>query len=270
MSADAQKISDIIIECAEKYILPRYKALEQHQISTKTSPRDLVTQADLDVEEHLTRVLPEILPGSVVIGEEEASKNPALLEQLDDKSLKIWIVDPVDGTHNFVHGKKEFGVMLALIENGETRQGWIYDVLGKEMTVAERGGGAFAGSQKLKVNPQNSAAKMIGHINPLFFPKQYREHIQQSVKKFGSALSMSCAAHEYLRVAKGEAQFCIYSRLKPWDHVAGALIVEEAGGCAAKWDGARYTPQDRDKGLIVAAGKEDWQEVYSALLAGVL
>ncbi|MCE7886067.1 MAG: inositol monophosphatase [Alphaproteobacteria bacterium PRO2] len=270
MSADTQKVSGVIIECAEKYILPRYKALAQHEISAKTSPRDLVTQADLDVEEHLTRVLPGLLPGSIVIGEEAASKNPALLDQLDDKSLKIWIVDPVDGTHNFVHSKREFGVMLALIENGEARQGWIYDVLGKEMTVAERGGGAFAGSRKLNVNAQNAAAKMSGHINPWFFPKQYREYIQQSVKKFGSTFSMACAAHEYLRVAKGEAQFCIYSRLKPWDHVAGTLIVEEAGGYAAKWDGARYTPQDRDKGLIVAAGEKDWREVYDVLLKDVL
>ena len=154
MSVDSQKVSEIIVECADKYILPRYKALAQHEISAKTSPRDLVTQADLDVEEHLTRVLPDLLPGSVVIGEEAASKNPALLDQLDDKSLKIWIVDPVDGTHNFVHSKREFGVMLALIENGEARQGWIYDVLGKEMTVAERGGGAFVGSQKFSIlNP---------------------------------------------------------------------------------------------------------------------
>ncbi|MGB4106706.1 MAG: inositol monophosphatase [Alphaproteobacteria bacterium] len=270
MSADSHNIADIIIECAEKYILPRYKALEQHQISSKTSPRDLVTQADLDVEEHLTRVLPELLPGSIVIGEEAASANPALLDQLRDKSLKIWIVDPVDGTHNFVHGKREFGVMLALIENGEARRGWIYDVLGKEMTIGERGGGAFTGSRKLKVNSQNSANKMNGHINPWFFPKQYRDHIQSGVKKFSGTHSMACAAHEYLHVARGETQFCIYSRLKPWDHVAGALIVEEAGGYAAKWDGTPYIPADRDTGLIVAAGKEDWQEVYDALLRDVL
>lgn len=270
MSVDSQKVSEIIVECADKYILPRYKALAQHEISAKTSPRDLVTQADLDVEEHLIRVLPDLLPGSVVIGEEAASKNPALLDQLDDKSLKIWIVDPVDGTHNFVHSKREFGVMLALIEKGEARQGWIYDVLGKEMTVAERGGGAFAGSQKLKVNPQNDAGKLHGHINPGFFPKQYRDHIHNAVKKFGGTRSMACAAHEYLRVAKGEAQFCIYSRLKPWDHVAGALIVEEAGGYAATWSGERYKPQDRDTGLIVAAGEKDWQEVYNVLLKDVL
>lgn len=270
MSADSDKVSQVIVECAEKYILPRYKALAEHEISAKTSPRDLVTQADLDVEEHLTRVLPDLLPGSIVIGEEAASKNPALLDQLDDRSLKIWIVDPVDGTHNFVHSKREFGVMLALIENGEARQGWIYDVLGKEMTVAERGGGAFAGSKKLMVNAQNAAAKMSGHINPWFFPKRYREYIHESVKKFGSTHSMACAAHEYLKVAKGEAQFCIYSRLKPWDHVAGALIVEEAGGYAATWGGERYKPQDRDTGLIVAAGETDWQEVYDALLQGVL
>ena len=270
MNADSEKVSSIIVECAEKYILPRYKALEQHQISSKTSPRDLVTQADLDVEHHLERVLPDLLSGSIVIGEEAASRAPAILDRLKDKSLTIWVVDPVDGTHNFVHHKREFGVMLSLIRYGETKQAWIYDVLGKEMTVAELGGGAFSGSRRLKVNPKSPASEISGHINPLFFPRQYRDHIQSAIKKFKKTYSMACAAHEYLRVARGDAQFSIYSRLKPWDHLAGALIVEEAGGHVAKWDRSPYMAQDHNAGLIVAASQENWNEVYGNLLEGVL
>jgi fructose-1,6-bisphosphatase/inositol monophosphatase family enzyme len=270
MSVDFESVSTIIKECAERYILPRYQKLLHHEISSKTSPRDLVTHADLDVEAHLIRTLPDLLPGSIVIGEEGASKEPKVLEQLADKNLNIWVVDPVDGTHNFVHGKREFGVMLALVRNGETTQAWIYDVLGKEMTIAEKGGGATAGNKKLSVKATDTTSKMHGHINPWFFPKDYRDHIKKAVEKFGSTQSMACAAHEYLNVAKGNAQFCIYSRLKPWDHLAGTLIVEEAGGYVAKWDGKPYTPQEHGVGLITAASQDNWQNVYDVLLKGLV
>ncbi len=266
MTVDAAVVSSIIVECAERYILPRYKQLAAHEISAKTSPRDLVTQADLDVEEHLIRTLPGLLHGSVVIGEEGASRDPGILNQLGDKNLKIWVVDPVDGTHNFVHGKREFGVMLALIEAGEVRQSWIYDVLGQEMTVAERGGGAFSNSKKLQVRAVREKKLMSGHVNAQFFPGNHREHIKAALAQFGECLSMSCAAHEYLRVARGDAQFSIYSRLKPWDHLAGALIVEEAGGYCAKWDGGPYVPKDKDVGLLVSSDRESWSDVMKAFI----
>ncbi len=263
---NADDVSTIIKECAERYILPRYKALAAHEISTKSSPRDLVTQADIDVEDHLTRTLPGLLAGSVVIGEEAASKNPELLDQLHDRDLKIWVVDPVDGTYNFVNSKREFGVMLALVERGETRQAWIYDILGKEMTVAEQGSGAYSNSTKLKVKPLKNKKDMTGHINPVFFPKQYREQIAAGMNDFYACMSLACAAHEYLRVARGDAQFSIYSRLKPWDHLAGTLIVREAGGYTVKWDGSPYTPQDNNVGLIACTDKDTWGAVYDSFL----
>jgi fructose-1,6-bisphosphatase/inositol monophosphatase family enzyme len=263
---NAEDVSTIIKECAERYILPRYKQLAAHEISTKTSPRDLVTQADIDVEDHLTRTLPGLLPGSIVIGEEAASKTPELLKQLQDKSLKIWIVDPVDGTHNFVHSKREFGVMLALVENGETTRSWIYDVLGKEMTVAEKGAGSFANGKKLAVKSKAEKKDMAGHVNSQFFPKQYRDDVKAAMEQFGDCVSLSCAAHEYLRVARGQAQFSIYSRLKPWDHLAGALIVGEAGGYTAMWSGEPYTPRDVDVGLITASDRHVWENVLSAFI----
>jgi fructose-1,6-bisphosphatase/inositol monophosphatase family enzyme len=263
---NADDVSTILKECAERYILPRYKALAAHEISTKSSPRDLVTQADLDVEDHLTRTLPGLLAGSIVIGEEAASKNPGLLDQLHDRDLKIWVVDPVDGTFNFVNSKREFGVMLALVERGETRQAWIYDILGKEMTVAERGSGAYANGKKLQVKPVLSKHEMSGHVSPMFFPKRYRDNVQNAVLQFGPTSSLSCAAHEYLRVARGLTQFAIYYRLKPWDHLAGTLIVNEAGGYTAKWDGTSYMPQDKDVGLIACTDKDTWGAVYEAFL----
>lgn len=261
-------ISKIIIECAERYILPRYKMLEQSQISTKTGPRDLVTQADIDVEERLKKVLPGIMPGSVVIGEEGVSSGQASLDALKDTSRPVWVVDPVDGTHNFVHHKREFGVMLACVIGGVTQYSWIYDVLGPDMLVAERGSGAFISGERLKVSSGRSIDYFDGHLNPGYFPREYREHIREARGRFKSCDSLNCAAHEYLRVASGQAQFSLYSRLKPWDHLPGALMVQEAGGFVAQWDGSPYTPQDHHTGLLVAASQENWDAVYDVFLKG--
>lgn len=267
---DVDKISDILRECAERYIIPRYKLLEQHEISTKSGPRDLVTQADIDVEEHLKLVLPGLLPGSIVVGEEGVSSGLISLDLLSDDTRPVWVVDPVDGTHNFVHHKREFGVMLACVIGGRVEYGWIYDVLGSEMLVAERGAGAFAGSQKLQVQPMQALSNMAGHLNPVYFPKEYKEHIRHARGLFRSCDTLNCAAHEYLRIAKGQAQFSIYSRMKPWDHLPGALIVEEAGGYVARWDREPYAAKDSHVGLIIAASEADWNMVYDVFLKDAL
>ena len=261
-----EKIAEIIIECAEKYILPRYKLLEDHEIQTKSGPNDLVTQADLDVEAHLTRILPDLLPGSVVIGEESASENPDMLNILQDDTQKLWIVDPVDGTGNFVRHEREFGVMLACIMNGETQLSWIYDVLGKEIAITERGSGAFIGSTRLQVDPEVDLGKLSGYINPKYFPKNIQDEIKEIMQSFDRCKSLNCAAHEYLHLAKGETHFSIYSRLKACDHLPGVFMAAEAGAYIAKWDGNPYTPKDHHTGLISASNQDVWDHVFNQFL----
>lgn len=264
---EPDKIGDILIEAADTYILPRYNALGDAQISTKTGPNDLVTQADIDVEKHLARILPQMLPDSVFIGEEGVSNGEISLDVLNDNSRPVWVADPVDGTFNFVHGKREFAVMLGLIIDGKTRYGWIYDVLGKEMNIAEAGGGAFSNGVRLEVANVNTPAEMVGHISPKYFPQEYRAHINVQRETFKQCSSLGCAAHEYLRVARGDAQFSVYSRLKPWDHIAGSLMVREAGGSVTAWDGKTYTPQDLDKGIVVSADSDDgWKDVLDIFM----
>jgi fructose-1,6-bisphosphatase/inositol monophosphatase family enzyme len=265
-----EKISAILRECAHLYITPRYQKLKQEEISSKTGPHDLVTQADLDVEHHLTRILPAHLPGSIVIGEESVSGGHSSVAVLQDKSQKIWIIDPVDGTHNFVNGKPDFGVMLACVINGRTEISWIYDVLKDCMFVAEKGSGAYQDAKRLRINAQPSALnKMTAHINYKYFPKNLRLQVQESMGVFESAFSVGSAAHEYTRIASGASHLAVYSRLKPWDHLPGALLVEEAGGYLAKWDREPYTPQDDSVGLMVTTDKFMWDEAYKAVFADI-
>lgn len=260
-TVDVERVAALIREAAKEFILPRFRRLLDHEISTKTGPRDLVTQADIDVENHLSRILPDILPGSLVLGEEGVAGGTVGIDLLQDRGSDLWILDPVDGTYNFVHGREEFAVMMALVRGGETRMAWIYDVPADRMTAAEAGSGSFTEGGRLSVRPETQESEMTGFVSSRFFPKPMQERIAQGRALFKNAIPLGSAAHEYLRVADGRAQFSIYSRLKPWDHLPGALIVREAGGHVAKWDGRPYVPQDHDAGLIAAASPEIWENV---------
>jgi fructose-1,6-bisphosphatase/inositol monophosphatase family enzyme len=263
---DPDKISALIIECADLYIVPRYNALADHEIMQKTGPNDLVTQADIDVENHLIRVLPDLYPGSVVVGEEGVSNGTVDANLLQGPG-KFWIVDPVDGTNNFVKRKREFGVMMAYVVDGVTQAAWIYDVLGKEMTAAEQGAGAFCAGSRLALSGHDRPmSEITGFMSLRYFPKEQRAALKESQKKFGMTDPLFCAAHEYLGVAKGVRDFALYSRLKPWDHVPGALIVAESGGFVAKWDGSPYTARDHDGGLIAARSREIWEKVHATIV----
>jgi fructose-1,6-bisphosphatase/inositol monophosphatase family enzyme len=265
---DTDKVSGILVECAERFILPRYRQLAAHEISTKTGPMDLVTHADLEVEEHLKKVLPALLPGSVFIGEEGVSSGGASLDTLKDKTQKVWVADPVDGTRNFVEQRREFGVMLALAQGGEITHAWIYDILGKSMITAEKGAGALVDGLRVHIHAiDKEPAEMNGFMNPHYFPKELRPKAKEAAKHFNSWKSLNCAAHEYLGLLQGRADFAIYSRSKPWDHLPGTLIVQEAGGYVAKLDGSPYTPQDDRVALIAATSEANWHAVLKVFKA---
>lgn len=260
-----EKVADLIIEASEMHIMPRYQALEEHEISSKTSPSDLVTQADLDMEAHLKRVLPDLLPGSVIIGEEGISKGEDTLDVLKDDSQKVWVVDPVDGTRNFVNAKPKFGAMAACVIGGETQVSWIYDVLAKEMYIAEKTSGSYKNGTRLTVNTEERFDHMDVHINYRYFPKDLKDDMQKFISQFKSEASLGSSAHEYTRIAKGEADASFYSRSRVWDNLPGVLLVEESGGYVSKADKTDFHPSNDKANLIVTTSEENWGRIHQEL-----
>jgi fructose-1,6-bisphosphatase/inositol monophosphatase family enzyme len=252
-SVDTDKVSALIVEAADTLIVPRFKQLQQGEIGTKSGPDDLVTIADREAEAFLAEALPRLYPGTVLIGEESVSEGRASLETLKERDRLIWVADPVDGTHNFVDGKREFGVKLAAVYNDEVLYGWIYDVIGKKMMVAEKGAGAFFDGERLKTAAPKTIGDMTGHAGMKYFPEKVRPFLRDAKEKIGEVYSLSCAAHEYLRIASGLSDFGIYSRVKAWDHLAGTLAVREAGGSVSLWNGKPYVPSFSGHGLLVAS-----------------
>lgn len=264
---DPHKIADILREQALIHILPRFRKLATHEIMSKTSPTDLVTVADQEMEKALIEILPQFLPGSIVLGEEGVSIGDITLDALDDTSRPIWVTDPVDGTSNFAHGKEDFCTMLALVINGITVMSWIYDPLTERMMIAERGAGAYLDHEKMVLpNTIEPLRNLNGFLGLKYFPKSMRPHVKDVQHQVRSLYTIGCAGHEYLRLARGLADFGIYTRIKPWDHLAGQLMLTEAGGYMACWDGTPYTPQTRSGGILAVTNQEQWQDLYALFL----
>lgn len=270
-AVDMDKVSDILREQTAIHIMPRFRQLASHEIMTKTSPTDLVTVADKDMERALIDILPNLLPGSIVLGEEGVSAGDISLDTLTDISRPVWVTDPVDGTHNFAHGKEEFCTMLALVVDGITQASWIYDPVNSTMFTAIKGEGAYRNDERLNLKPDSRTLPTLeGFAGLKYFRKEMRPHIQAQSSQVQKLSSLFCAGHEYMRMATGQADFSIYTKVMPWDHLAGQLIYQEGGGQHAQWSGQPYTPQTKFGGILSASSPEIWDEIHKLFLEKII
>jgi fructose-1,6-bisphosphatase/inositol monophosphatase family enzyme len=268
MNLNISQVSELIIDVAAREALPRFQSLQDHEIMKKAAG-DLVTVADLAVERQLTDRLQEMLPGSLVVGEEAAEADPNLFKLFKQTPQPIWIIDPIDGTGNYARGRPIFAVMVALCKGEEILAGWIYDPINKVMAVAENGSGAYLDGQRCQVAEATSLAEMTGTLHAsTFAAKALGARVDQNRHKVRALKSLSCAGHEYLRLLRGEMHFSLFSRCKPWDHAPGSLLHREAGGQSLLLrQDRRYQPSDyAEVGLLMAPDSGSWDEIKQALL----
>lgn len=268
MNIDIIQVASILREAAQAEILPRFNRLKESEIFEKTGPNDLVTAADLATEALLSERLLDIVPGSVVVGEEGVAKDPGILDRLAGNE-NVWIIDPVDGTLNFTKGNREFTVIVALARDGVVRAGWIHHVLDDNGVMAEEGGGAWdSDGARLQVASAAPFGEMTGalYVGARRTPELY-ERVKALKSRRGPRSHMSCAGAEYLALARGAIHYAIFTRLLPWDHAAGNLIHAEAGGYAAMLDGRPYRPEPIEGNLLIAPDEDTWHELR-ALLQG--
>jgi fructose-1,6-bisphosphatase/inositol monophosphatase family enzyme len=248
-------------DVAEQAVLPRFRNLAAHEVQEK-EPGDPVTIADREAEQLLGAGLTAICPDARVIGEEACAAEPALLAGARDGL--VWIVDPIDGTANFSAGTPPFGIMIALLDDGDTQASWIYDPLSHRLCHAVRGGGAFVGGQQIRVVPP--AGRPTAAVTAFGEPEAILEARRARIAAQFSLMPMPrCAAEQYPRVCLGQTDVAMFRRTLPWDHAAGALLVAEAGGRIARWNGTPYRAGDDGVGLLAAATPELW-EAAAALL----
>ncbi len=265
MTLDIEAVARAIREASEREIMPRFRKLERHEITEK-KPGDLVTAADLGVERILGERLPEIVPGSRMVGEEGVHHDATLVD-LIKAGEAVWIVDPVDGTSNFADGKPMFGVQVAFVQGGVTRAAWIYHPVSERMIAAELGGGAWLEGRRLSVMATCAFEAMRGALYAGPARPGMHPDFKARADRYGEARYRRCCAQEYLDMVTGELHFALFTRLLPWDHAAGVLIHAEAGGHARLTDGREYAPTIHEGYILLAPDRASWAEIRAHFLA---
>ncbi|HTZ77538.1 MAG TPA: inositol monophosphatase family protein [Stellaceae bacterium] len=256
MGPDFDRVEAAIREVAAVEILPRFQKLSAADMHEK-QPGQLVTIADTEAERRLTPMLESLMPGSVVVGEEGVAEDAARLGWVASEPL-VWLVDPVDGTQNFAESKPVFATMVALLRGGHAVAGWIYDPVSGRMAMAEEGSGAFLDDARLKTAAAVPLPRMRGRLT------------SRAAKRIGDRVGphfyFRCAGHEYVALARGDAEFGLFRRLYPWDHAPGELLFREAGGFSARLDGSSYQPSEVEASLLLAPDRESWAALRALVL----
>lgn len=264
-------VAAIVRDVTLAEVMPRFNALDQSSIKAKTWHHDLVTEADNAAEEALGAKLAELFPQVPIIGEEAADRTPGILD-LVGRSEESILVDPLDGTSNFVAGIPLFGCMVAILRGAETVAGVIYDPVNDITVTAERGSGAWltrhrdGAKERLRVSTRKDISEMTIGLSWRYFQPNLRSKATRNLPRFASGFHFRTAAHEYRLAASGHVDLLAYNRIKPWDHAAGTLIHSEAGGYSAHFDGSKYLPTHDRGGVLVAPDASSWRDARAALL----
>jgi len=247
---DTDGILGLMQETAEQVINPRFRALEEGDISHKSGPWDLVTIADKEAEAYLTTRLQAAFPDAVVVGEESIFDEPEKRKLLPNAD-HAFIIDPIDGTRNFVRGHVQHGVMVSETRGGVTTRGWIWQPQTDRAYVVERGSGVRLNGEPIVRTrterlPLGASSKEAmngftagGNLSPVVW-------------------SQFACAFDYPAVLHGDIDFMYYTSLHPWDHLAGSLMVTENGGVSRTMDGLAYSLLSNSKGLLVGSDTLVW------------
>jgi fructose-1,6-bisphosphatase/inositol monophosphatase family enzyme len=262
---DVMDLAAILRDAARAEALPRFRRLETSMVKVKTEAIDLVTEADVATENVIKARIAEWMPEALFVGEESVAADPALLPRLATADLAV-VVDPIDGTANYAAGLPLFATMASVVSKGETVAAIIYDPMGDDWVMAEKGTGAWlrrpgGEAVRLSVAEPLPLAQMVGTCSVAFMPAESRGQVLSNFTKVRMVANYRVAGHEYRAFASGHTQFVCFNKLMPWDHLAGVLISQEAGAYAARLDGGPYRPSHVDGGLLVAINRDAWDEL---------
>ena len=204
-------------EKASKVLIKDFGEIEKLQVSKK-GPKDFVTNSDFKAEKIIIEELKKAKPNYSILSEEKGA-------EFNKDRDNIWIIDPIDGTINYLHGIPHFAISIALKSKGKIVAGLIYDPIKDEMFYAEKNNGAFFNNSRIRVSKKNKMEECLfvmggkNNIEPNFL---YRKS--------------GCAALDMAYVASGRYDGYFQKNLNIWDIAAGIVLVEEAGGIMNKID----------------------------------
>jgi len=229
---------------ASKVILKHYGKIEKIKYK---APRSIVTEADILSEQVIIKTIRKKFPNHSFITEESGV--------IGKKSGYIWIVDPIDGTTNFVSGIPEFAVSIALAKNNEILLGIVYNPVTNEMFFAEKGKGSYLNNKKLHVSKKNKFEEsVLGFSLPsnVSIARKSLAILSKNYGTFRALRNMGSAALNLCYIADRKFDLYFTLNLNSWDVAAAKLVVEEAGGKITNLKSEKWDISDR---TIVASNK---------------
>lgn len=270
---DLAAVQSIIEEVAISEIMPRFRKLGHADIEMK-GVNDPVTVADKAAEDALISRLQDILPESVIVGEESSATDPRIISRFAGND-DVWVIDPIDGTRNFIEGRPEFGVMVALVRRKETVAAWIHDPNSGDTLSAEQGSGVWLRGKKMHLAGHDAAFHPLGIIGSRLRSALSKPDVVNVVAALPALTIGSAVAFDYARLFTGEvhfansvaprASFLLYRMSKPWDHIPGLFLHAEAKGYSADLTGNPFDMQDAGRGLLVTPDYGVWKRLHETI-----
>ncbi|MFS0751977.1 inositol monophosphatase family protein [Oceanobacillus sp. 1P07AA] len=233
-------------------------------IETKSDANDLVTILDKQTEKYFVEKIKDEYPDHRIIGEEGYG------DQLTELDGTIWVIDPIDGTMNFVHQKKFFAISVGILHNGVGEIGLIYDVMNDTLYHVKKGEGAYRNNELLPPLSMNKRLNeaIIGMNYFWLCENRFVDYrvMQGFIRTIRGARTYGSAALELAYIAEGTLDGYLSMRLSPWDVAAGIILLQEVGGIVGNIDGKNWDPLQ--KSSIIASNPVLHDEIIQILKKG--
>ena len=229
-----KQMIDIVKQCGQLILNAERSTMT---IDSKEGPANFVTEYDKKVQHLLEQELKQIVPEARFIGEEENTNTAS-------NKGKYFIVDPIDGTTNFIKDYHMSCISVALLEDGEVKMGIVYNPYLDEMFWTEKGKGAYCNDRRIHVSNQPLSNGLVLFGTSPYNKELHKKSFEMAYDFFSQALDMrrsGSAALDLCSIASGRAELYFELILSPWDYAAGSLLVQEAGGIVTTVEGEQLS-----------------------------
>lgn len=232
-------------------------------VTTKSNPNDLVTDLDKDTEQYFIEKIKKTFPDHRIMGEEGYG------DEVKNLSGVVWIIDPIDGTINFIHQQRNFAISIGIYIDGEGLIGLIYDVVHDELYHCIKGQGVYLNDKTIpKLEEARVNEAIIGLNATWLTPNKQIDHemLIPLVKDVRGTRSYGSAAMEMVYVATGRIDAYLTPRLAPWDFAAGIIMIRELGGAATTLQGKKLDMLNQNSVFVSKPGL--YEEILKNYLKG--
>ncbi|WP_062706381.1 inositol monophosphatase family protein [Grimontia marina] len=264
-------LSDIVRSAAIKAVLPKFhRGIATSDINYKANC-DIVTGADLEMQQLLIEALRTYWPQIPVLGEEQS--RAIQFSIFEEQDQPFWVLDPIDGTSNFAFGIPYFCTSLALLYKGQVWLGLVYDPNRDELFYATLGRGATLNSIDLDFTELKACDDLKSSMALIDFkrlPKELASHLAAH-PPYRSQRSFGASALDWCWIAANRCQLYLHGNQKLWDYVAGSLILQEAGGACSSFDGTKIFDNSMHSKAVIGATYPDlfrqWRDYLDPFLS---